>query len=133
MGSRMGSEIVVMAFSMPDLILYDRTERGWVLCPNFQGFYRRTGPYLLFCIRPVHTSTLNFEDVEEVLPLDTEMLGCSHKASIVMFLRDMLEHTDQNPQIPVLISSYKEINLFAMAQEEVNALIEEGFGGNPAN
>lgn len=107
MGYKTVGRKTVRAFSMPNLILYNMTDRGWVLCSDFQGCYRQAGPYVQFCIRSVDIATLNLE-VEEVLPLSVEILDYSQKASIRMFVREILDITDRTPQVHIIMSDYDE-------------------------
>lgn len=117
----------VRAFSMPDLILYNRTNRSWVVCPDFQGLFQWTGSNVHFSIRPVDISSLNL-DIEETYPLETEMLDFSAKAMIRLFLRHLLNLANHSPQVAIIMSDFKSTSDPAtVGQEEIEALMAESF------
>lgn len=130
MGRKTVGRKTVGAFSMPNLILYNIMDRGRVIFLDFQGFYRRVGSSINFSIRRVETATLGLE-VEEVLPLKLEMLDCSKRALIRMFLREILDISNCTPQIAIVMSDFEgSSNSMTSEQVEINALKEEGFGDN---
>lgn len=117
---------------MPNLVLYDKTKRGWICCEDFQGISRTIGDHVYFSIEATEPNRLDFETVE-VLPLKIEMLDCSNKALIKMYLRRMLDLTNCTPQVPIMMSDFEDrSDPPTKAQEEVEALMTEGFGSQPS-
>lgn len=155
MGQCLSYQTSTRAFSIPNLVLYAKTDRGWEVCRDSQGVFRWVDSSVYFCVREISAGVrrLNWEElypslseavnrpnVEEVYPLETEMLDVSRKALIRFFVRRRLNLENHILQVPIVMANFERSDLVDFegsaapgnaSQEEIEALMADGFGSVP--